>query len=142
MTHGLSTPAAQQLTGRSGFSAGANLGQHGPTSIHLPAVRENMELVGKLEVNTPVQYRVDPEEPGFDPADPNTGRDATQPAVVEGQIADVAIYKNAAYLTSWSEPSPARRVLLRRHLATRQRRASSRSCRRCPAPTTARARTS
>ena len=75
-------------------------------SRNLPAASQNVELVSKLQLNTPVQYRVDPNEPNFDPADPATGTpDPTQPAIVDGQIADVAIYKNAAYLASWSEPS-------------------------------------
>jgi hypothetical protein len=92
---GLSTPAAQRLVGRSTFSAPTS-GQHGAISLHLPAVRENVELVGKLEVNTPEEFRFDPE----------TGeQDDTEPPVVEGQIADVAVYKNAAYLASWAEPS-------------------------------------
>jgi hypothetical protein len=100
--------AVSSLLGRSSFSITGNVlaGQHGPISSHLPAVRENVELISKLELNTPVQYRVDPDEPGFDPADPTTGTpDATQPPIVEGQIADVAIFQDSAFLASWSEPS-------------------------------------
>ena len=93
ITDGLHTPGTARLTGRSAFAAP---GQHGLISQHLPAVRENVELVAKLELNTPAQYRF---HPGTGAPDP------TQPAVVEGQIADLAVYKNAAYLPSWSEPS-------------------------------------
>ena len=95
LTSGISTPATQRLAGRSVFSAPIG-GQHGGVSIHLPAVQQNVELVGKLELNTPTEYRFDPET-----GDP----DATEPPIVEGQIADVAVYKNSAYLASWAEPS-------------------------------------
>ena len=88
LTSGISTPATQRLAGRSAFSAPTG-GQHGPVSIHLPAVQQNVELVGKLELNTPTQYRLN----------------ATEPPIVEGQIADLAVYKNSAYLASWAEPS-------------------------------------
>ena len=52
--------------------------QHGGSSLHLPAARENIELVGKVEVK---------------------GRFGN---VLPEQIADVAVYKNYAYLNSWS----------------------------------------
>jgi hypothetical protein len=58
---------------RSAFSA-----QHGETTSHLPAARENIEVVGKVELNKKFGN------------------------VVPGQIADVAVYKNTAYLNSWS----------------------------------------
>jgi hypothetical protein len=58
--------------------------QHGPVSNHLPAVRENVELVSKLKLKTPDEYKASPSEPDL----------------LEGQIADVAIYKNTAYLNS------------------------------------------
>ena len=48
---------------------------------HLPAVAKNLELVGELE-----------------PA-------AAQGPMVDGQIADLAVFKNYAYLNSWDEPS-------------------------------------
>jgi hypothetical protein len=51
-------------------------------------------------MNTPEAYRYRL------PADPITEppiHDPSQPALVEGQIADVAVYKNAAYLASWAE---------------------------------------
>jgi hypothetical protein len=84
VTDGFGSSSAALLTGRSSFS-----GQHGPASDHLPAVRENVELVGKLEMDTPDRYK----EGEF------------QADVLPGQIADLAVYKNTAYLNSWSEPS-------------------------------------
>ena len=100
---------------------------------HLPAARENVELVGKLELDTPAAFR-------FNPA--NGQPDPSQPDVVAGQIADVSVYKNAAYLAVVGRADlPARRLLLGRHLRPGRTRSSSRSCRRCRAPTTVRART-
>ncbi len=84
ITDGFGSSSAARLTGRSSFS-----GQHGPSSQHLPAVRENIEVVGKLEMDTPNVYK----------------EGAFQADVLEGQIADLAVYKNTAYLNSWSEPS-------------------------------------
>ena len=78
---------------RSTFAPG---GQHGFVSQHLPAVQENVELVSKLEMQTPAAFRFDP-----DTGDPDPG----QPDVVAGQIADLAVHKNTAYLDSWAEPS-------------------------------------
>ena len=92
MSDGVDTTAVQTLTGRSRFS----VGQHGPNMDHLPAVRENVELVSKLEMSTPPERRFDPETGLADP---------TQPPVNPGQIADLAVYKNFAYLNSWSEAS-------------------------------------
>ena len=63
--------------------------QHGQPFGHLPASRENMELVSKLEMT----------EPFGD--------------VAPGQIADVSVHKNAAYLASWSEPKNADRECTR-----------------------------
>lgn len=92
VSDGIDTLALQPQTGLSRFS----VGQHGPETQHLPAVRENVELVSKLQMNTPTEFR-------FDPA---TGLpDPSEPPVVPGQIADLAVYKNHAYLNSWSEPS-------------------------------------
>ena len=92
VSDGVDTAAIQPSTGHSRFS----VGQHGPSMDHLPAVRENVELVGKLAMSTPLEFR-------FDPA---TGQpDPTEPPVVPGQIADLAVYKGFAYLNSWSEPS-------------------------------------
>ena len=94
-TDGFRGGADTRLTGRSAVGIGGSA-QHGPVSQHLPAVRENIELVGRMSVDTPDQYKLDPLT--LDP-------DTSQPDVVPGQIADVAVYKNAAYLMSWSEPS-------------------------------------
>ena len=73
--------------------------QHDGLDRHLPPTRENIDLVGKLEMNTPEAFRF---APGANPGDPPVP-DPSQPQVVEGQIADVGIFKNAAYLQSWSE---------------------------------------
>ena len=82
-----SVSAARVLNpgGRSAFSAG----QHGASTDHLPATRNNIDLVGKLALKTPDAYKTAefPED------------------LLPGQIADVAVYKNHAYLNSWSEPS-------------------------------------
>ncbi len=48
---------------------------------HLPPVQQNLELVGELEPT------------------------AAQGPMVDGQIADLAVFKNHAYLNSWDEPS-------------------------------------
>jgi hypothetical protein len=53
--------------------------QHGGDHGHLPASRSNVELVGALEPGS-----------AFGP-------------IAEGQIADLAVYKDYAYLNSWSE---------------------------------------
>jgi hypothetical protein len=55
--------------------------QHGPLTGHLPGSSANVELIGELEPT-----------------------DAFGP-IVEGQIADLAVYKNFAYLNSWNEPT-------------------------------------
>ena len=101
-----SSLAAQSIIGRSSFSVQAM--QHGGSDRHLPATRQNIELVGKLQVNTPAQYR-------YNPA---TGlQDSSQPAVVPEQIADLAVYKSYAYLNSWDEPSCKRGgIFVGRHL--------------------------
>ncbi len=57
--------------------------QHGPLFGHLPPVRENTELVSKLNLIHP----------------------ATDAPVLEGQIADVAVHKGYAYLNSWDSAS-------------------------------------
>jgi hypothetical protein len=82
---GLSDPAVMgDLNGVPSHS------QHGSAADHLPPVRENVELVSKLEMSTPAALR--------------TPETADQP-VLPGQIADLAVYKNFAYLNSWSEPT-------------------------------------
>jgi len=63
--------------------------QHGGSLNHLDPVRKNMELVGKVRMNTP-----------GDAATPNQ----LNLGVAPGQIADVAVYKDTAYLNSWSLP--------------------------------------
>jgi hypothetical protein len=88
-----STPVFTQPLSQGNFGSA---GQHGPLTNHLPPVQQNIEVVGKLEMETPNEFRFDPD----------TGeRDELQPDVVPGQIADLAVYKNTAYLDSWSEPS-------------------------------------
>ena len=66
----------------SSFSGDAD--QHGGTDGHLPGSSLNVQRVGKLEL---------------------TGRFGN---VVPGQIADLAVYKDFAYLNSWSEESCTR----------------------------------
>ena len=58
--------------------------QHEGEGGHLPASRKNVRMLSKFEPTTP-----------FGP-------------VVEGQIADTAIYKDTAYLNSWSEETCTR----------------------------------
>ena len=58
--------------------------QHGGEEGHLTPRRKNVEVVGKLE---PTKQFGD---------------------IVEGQIADLAVYKNTAYLNSWREPTCTR----------------------------------
>jgi hypothetical protein len=53
--------------------------QHGGSDLHLPATRKNVKMLSKFEPMTPFGH------------------------IVAGQIADVAVYKNTAYLNSWSE---------------------------------------
>jgi Ca2+-binding RTX toxin-like protein len=83
--------AVQVLRGRSrsAFSVAGNF-QHDGTADHLPPTQHNIELVGELEVNTPADLRIDGTE-----AEP----------VLPGQIADLAVHKNFAYLNSWAEPT-------------------------------------
>jgi hypothetical protein len=92
---------AAGLLGADAFAPIGNITaqHHGAAGGHLPATRHNIELVGELQVNTPPEFR----------ADPNTGApDPTQPPVVPEQIADVAVHKGYAYLNSWDEPGCAR----------------------------------
>ncbi len=76
---GLSAPSISKSTSVS-FS--------GPARAALPPASENMELVGKLGLETPAAQRT------------TATRDQ---ALLPGQIADVAVYKNAAYVNSWAE---------------------------------------
>jgi hypothetical protein len=66
------------------FGAASGEHQHGAPAGHLPARRENFQLVSKLEL---------------------TGRFGD---VVPEQIADVAVHKGFAYLNSWNEPTCTR----------------------------------
>ncbi|MDQ3630513.1 MAG: hypothetical protein M3417_04385 [Actinomycetota bacterium] len=63
---------------RSSLSSPGHARQDGGLAHHLPPVRENMQVVGKLELTQPFGN------------------------VLPGQIADVAVFKNAAYVMSWS----------------------------------------
>ena len=78
---GISGRPTARLAGR-----GAYARQHDGLENHLPPVQSNVDLVGKLELNTPPLYRT-PEH---------------NKPVEEGQIADLAIYKQSAYLMSWA----------------------------------------
>ena len=85
-----SSPAARAIT------TGAMISQAGAFVDPLPATSRNMQLIGKLGLKTPDAFK-------FDPV---TGQpDASEPDLVAGQIADVAMFKGYAYLASWSEPS-------------------------------------
>jgi hypothetical protein len=69
--------AERALTGDATFSGGAH--QHGENTGHLPGSSEDVELISSLE---PTDQFGD---------------------IVPGQIADLAVYKDFAYLNSWSE---------------------------------------
>jgi Bacterial Ig domain/RTX calcium-binding nonapeptide repeat (4 copies)/PA domain/LVIVD repeat len=87
------SPAERTLLGRSAFSITGNIvsaAQHDGTDAHLPQVQENIDLVGELEMDTPAGVR-----------SPETA----DVRVLPGQIADVAVHKNFAYLNSWDEPT-------------------------------------
>ena len=94
-----SAPYATDGAGGTALSAVRAL-QHDGAGLHLPP-KQNIAVVGKLELHA-----------GGVPA---------SRAAVEGQIADVSVYKNAAYLMSWGDrespttPLQARRLLRRRH---------------------------
>ena len=117
-SHGLRTSVEALLvvSERSRLAA-----QHGPTVDHLPAARENVELISELELKTPDAYK-------FDPA-PATRSDGARPRA--GQIADVSIYKNAAYLASRDEPSCRRGGFFSVDVSDPRTRSSSRSSPRC-----------
>jgi hypothetical protein len=59
--------------------------QHGPLFGHLPPVRQELELVSKLNLISP----------------------STQKPVLPGQVADVAVHKGYAYLNSWDSTTCA-----------------------------------
>ncbi|MDX6708303.1 MAG: hypothetical protein QOI48_4149 [Solirubrobacteraceae bacterium] len=77
-TDGGRTTLAPRAGSRASFSAPVTAQQHGGLANHLPPAHENMQLVGKLKLTQPFGN------------------------VVPGQIADVSVHKNAAYLMSWS----------------------------------------
>jgi hypothetical protein len=72
------TPAAQAATTPEGTADRGSGQQHGGLARHLPPAHENMELVGKIKIDQPFGN------------------------VLEGQFADVAVFKNNAYVMSWS----------------------------------------
>jgi hypothetical protein len=76
------TQGGDSASGGSAFSGDAH--QHGGADGHLPGSSANVQRVGKLEL---------------------TGRFGD---VVPGQIADVSVHKDFAYLNSWSEESCTR----------------------------------
>jgi hypothetical protein len=76
-----STSARRLMPDGSFAPALDSMRQHGPAEGHLPATRENVDLVGKLEPTR-----------AFGP-------------IVEGQIADLTVHKGFAYLNSWDEPT-------------------------------------
>ncbi len=90
------TSAPAGFAARTGNQFSLGGAQNGVNVNRLPSARENMDLVGKLRLETPAEFRFDPETGDPDPS---------QPGLVDGQIADVSIFKNAAYLASWSEPT-------------------------------------
>jgi len=82
--------APSALVGRSSFSSPTAAQQDGGLANHLPPARENMELVSKLELTSPFGN------------------------VLPGQIADVTVHKDAAYLMSWSPKDNPTDVACRR----------------------------
>ena len=68
------------------------LGTSAQALLGLPAARENVELISQLELATPDTYKLA----------------TTEPDLLSGQIADLSIHKNAAYLAS-RDQSPCRR---------------------------------
>ena len=118
-THGFRRPRRPQR-----LLAGTGAGQHGGSASTCLRQRSNIELVGELEMDTPDAFSTSP-------ADPRHG--ATRAVTSPGQIADLAVYKNDAYLNSWSERDlPARRHLRRRHLRPGEPAPGRRSCPRSP----------
>ena len=72
------SPATQAARAPTSPGDSGSAQQHGGLANHLPPARENMELVGKVELTAPFGN------------------------VLEGQFADVAVFKKAAYVMSWS----------------------------------------
>ena len=100
-------------------AAGADDG----TSNHLPPEQRNIELVGKLELDTPAQlHSSTPTRRSPDPS---------QPEVMPGQIADLAVYKDFAYLNLVVGASAGAAARSSSTSTTPQRSAGLRSCPRC-----------
>ena len=122
-------------TGPAGTSAGRRTRRlRGPAragAIICRAAQENIELICKLELETPARSV----QPGHGRARPD------QPGLVPGQIADVSVYKNPAVPGLLGGAACKRGGFFSVDISNPAARSSSRSCRRCPAPTTARART-
>ena len=91
----------------------------------LPPVAQNMELVGKLQVDTPAAFRFNPATGQPDPGQPAVVRRADRG---RGGLQE----RGLSQLVGGAELQ-ARRLLLGRHLAIRRTRSSSRSSRRWPA---------
>ena len=107
-SYGLSAPSINTSTSSSLAAAKA---------AALPPASDNVQLVSKLGLETPAQYRID----------------GTQgQALLPGQIADVAVYKNAAYLARGPSRPASAAASSPSTSPTRRTRSSSRSCRRAP----------
>src|SRR5215217_6634621 len=74
-------PGKQRPLDRAPFDDSMGAMQHGGLGDHLPGSSENVELIGELEPLVPFGE------------------------IVPGQIADLAVYKDFAYLNSWNEPT-------------------------------------
>ena len=87
----------QYVDGRSAFSRWAAGKAESSGSVEsLPPESRNVELVGELQMDTPDAFKFNP----------STGLpDPSQPDVMPGQIADLAVYKNIAYLKTWLDAS-------------------------------------
>jgi len=98
MSSGEDSWVPQTIDGRSAFSRwSAAPGKESGGSVQsLPPVSHNIDLIGELQVDTPDAFKFDPATGLPDPA---------QPDVMPGQIADLAVYKDVAYLNSWSDAS-------------------------------------
>jgi hypothetical protein len=98
MSSGEDSWVPQFVDGRSYFSQfGPAPGKESGGSVQsLPPVSHNIDLISELEMDTPDEFK-------FNPA--NGQQDSSQPDVMPGQIADLAVYKDVAYLNSWSDAS-------------------------------------
>ena len=97
MSSGEDSWVPQYGDGRSAFSQwAAGKAESGGSVSSLPPAQENVELIGELQVDTPNAFKFDPTTGLPDPSEPD---------VMPSQIADLAVYKNTAYLNSWSDAS-------------------------------------